>query len=87
MRQLSVGENSLWGVNGEGRLIMRRGISEDTPMGKDWATVDAEPMKHVRIANFFRIRTYSMLSKIQKCHRILQNYQFSTKMYSCMYRM
>ena len=37
----------MWGVNSDGRLIMRRGISEDTPMGKDWATVDAEPMKHV----------------------------------------
>ena len=37
----------MWGVNNDGRLIMRRGISEDSPMGKDWATVDAEPMKHV----------------------------------------
>ena len=42
-----MGDNSMWGVNTDGRLIMRRGISEDTPMGKDWATVDAEPMKHV----------------------------------------
>ena len=47
LRQLSVGDTSMWGVNSDGRLIMRRGISEDTPMGKDWATVDAEPMKHV----------------------------------------
>ena len=47
LRQLSVGENAIWGVSADGRLVVRRGIAEDSPMGKDWATIDAEPMKNV----------------------------------------
>ena len=31
------------------------GIEENSPLGKDWSTVDAEPMKHVsyKISNFW----------------------------------
>ena len=48
LRQLSVGTNCLWGVNAEGRVVVRLGISADTPAGREWVTVDAEPMKQVR---------------------------------------
>ena len=27
--------------------IIFLGIEENSPLGKDWSTVDAEPMKHV----------------------------------------
>ena len=54
----------MWGVNSDGRLIMRRGISEDTPMGKDWATVDAEPMKHV---SFPKHTYFAIYTKLRDC--------------------
>ena len=41
--------NCIWGVNNEGRVIVRRGISDESPMGRDWSTVDADPMKWVCI--------------------------------------
>ena len=28
------------------------GIEENSPLGKDWSTVDAEPMKHVSYKKF-----------------------------------
>ena len=42
-----MGTNSLWGVNSEGRVVVRLGISPDNPAGREWATVDGEPMKQV----------------------------------------
>ncbi len=42
---MSVGTNCLWGVNSEGRVVVRLGISQDTPAGREWVTVDGEPMK------------------------------------------
>lgn len=47
LRQLSVGTSCIWGVNADGRVMVRRGVEENSPLGKDWSTVDAEPMKHV----------------------------------------
>lgn len=44
---MSVGTNCLWGVNSEGRVVVRLGISPDTPAGREWVTVDGEPMKQV----------------------------------------
>ena len=44
-----MGGNCLWGVNGEGRLLMRRAIDDESQLGRDWATVDAGTMKHVRV--------------------------------------
>jgi hypothetical protein len=49
LRQLSVGLNSVWGVNADAQVNVRLGIAEDTPLGKEWATVDGEPMKQVRL--------------------------------------
>jgi hypothetical protein len=49
LRLCSVGTNSLWGVNSEGRVVVRLGISADTPAGREWVTVDGEPMKQVTI--------------------------------------
>ena len=51
LRQLSVGLNSVWGVNADGRVVVRVGIGDDSPTGREWATVDAETMKHVSITN------------------------------------
>jgi len=44
---MSVGTNCLWGVNSEGRVVVRLGLSQDTPAGREWVTVDGEPMKQV----------------------------------------
>lgn len=51
LRQMSVGTNSIWGVNHEGRVIVRLGISNESPMGREWATVDAETMKHTSVSS------------------------------------
>ena len=47
LRQISVGFNSVWGVNAEGRVLARIGIADDSPTGREWSTVDADSMKHV----------------------------------------
>ena len=47
MRQISVGSNSVWGVSGDGRVLARIGISDESPSGREWSTVDADSMKHV----------------------------------------
>ena len=51
-RQLSVGTTSVWGVNWDGRVVARVGISEDSPTGREWATVDSEPLIHVLYTRF-----------------------------------
>jgi len=51
LRQLSVGENSVWGVNADGRVLVRIGIGEESITGREWATVDGETMKHVSVSN------------------------------------
>lgn len=45
--QISVGSNSVWGVKSDGGVIVRMGIGPDTPLGKEWVTVDGEPMRQV----------------------------------------
>ena len=52
-RQLPVGTTSVWGVNWDGRVVARVGISEDSPSGREWATVDSEPLIHVIKLNLF----------------------------------
>ena len=47
LRQISVGLNSAWGVSADGRVLARIGISDESPMGREWSTVDADAMKHV----------------------------------------
>ena len=42
-----MGSNSVWGVKSDGGVIVRMGICSETPLGKDWVTVDGEPMKQV----------------------------------------
>ena len=54
MRQISVGSNSVWGVSGDGRVLARIGISDESPTGREWSTVDADYMKHVIIFYFER---------------------------------
>ncbi len=51
VRQLSVGSNSVWGVKSDGVVSVRMGVAEDTPLGKEWVTVDGEPMRHVSVSN------------------------------------
>ena len=47
LRQISVGSNSVWGVSADGRVLARIGISDESPTGREWSTVDADSMKHV----------------------------------------
>ena len=47
LRQISVGSNSCWGVSADGRVLARIGISDESPTGREWSTVDADSMKHV----------------------------------------
>ena len=48
---MSVGTNSVWGVNSANVVMARIGISAETPTGREWATVDAEPMRMVSVSN------------------------------------
>ena len=48
-------EDCVWKINGTvydsfNQFLL--GIEENSPLGKDWSTVDAEPMKHVSCKNF-----------------------------------
>jgi len=49
--QLSVGTTSVWGVNYDGRVVARVGIGDDSPTGREWATVDSEPLQHISVSN------------------------------------
>ena len=51
LRQVSVGSNSVWGIKSDGVVIVRMGVADDTPLGKEWVTVDGEPMRHVSCSN------------------------------------
>ena len=42
-----MGTTSVWAVNWDGRVVARVGISDDSPTGREWATVDSEPLIHV----------------------------------------
>ena len=46
-----MGSNAVWGVKNDGGVIVRMGIGSDTPMGKQWVTVDGEPMRQVSVSN------------------------------------
>jgi len=50
-KQLCVGTTSVWAVNCDGRVVARVGISEDSPTGREWATIDSEPLIHVSVSN------------------------------------
>ena len=43
-----MGSNSVWGVKSDGVVSVRMGITSDNPAGKEWVTVDGEPMKQVK---------------------------------------
>ncbi|XP_071746135.1 uncharacterized protein [Lepeophtheirus salmonis] len=51
LRQLSVGQNTIWGINGNGSISVRVGIGKESPGGKEWVAVDGESMKHVSVSN------------------------------------
>ena len=34
-------------MSADGRVLARIGISDESPMGREWSTVDADAMKHV----------------------------------------
>ena len=44
-RQLSVGSNSVWAVKSDNSIIVRIGITPDSPMGSSWAAVDGDKMR------------------------------------------
>ncbi len=49
--QISVGSNAAWGVKGDGTVSVRIGITNASPQGQEWITVDGEPMRHVSCSN------------------------------------
>ena len=61
LRQISVGFNSVWGVNAEGRVLARIGIADDSPTGREWSTVDADSMKHVSTQTTFNAVIFTTL--------------------------
>ena len=63
-RQLSVGTTSVWGVNWDGRVVARVGISEDSPTGREWATVDSEPLIHVLYIRYLVLFSTNTLKTI-----------------------
>jgi hypothetical protein len=69
VRSLSVGGNSIWGVKSDGTVSVRMGVTNETPVGQEWITVDGEPMKQVRfffIASEQAIKT-SQSNLVQCC--------------------
>lgn len=50
-KQVSVGTTSVWCVKADGVVNARIGIGPDSPCGKEWATVDGEPMKHISVSS------------------------------------
>ena len=48
-----MGFNSAWGVTADGRVLARIGIGDDSPTGREWSTVDADQMKHVKQITIF----------------------------------
>ena len=34
-------------MSADGRVLARIGISDESPTGREWSTVDADAMKHV----------------------------------------
>ena len=49
-RQLSVGSNSVWGVKSDNSIIVRMGITPESPTGSSWAAVDGDKMRQVSVS-------------------------------------
>ena len=73
MRQISVGSNSVWGVSGDGRVLARIGISDESPTGREWSTVDADSMKHVITFWLDKISFWNVKKSVNRLNILLIN--------------
>ncbi len=59
-----MGSNSVWAVKSDNTIIVRLGISAESPMGSSWAAVDGDKMRQVSVSRLGHVWAVDANDKI-----------------------